>query len=161
KETLDVVAVLLDFQGVPGAHLDLQALLALQLLAIAGHNFVYAVVFLKRVHASNVIIVGVLVAPDDAAPLVVLAPDRLRGNDDLAMLEAGVIHHAEVEDPFRALGRLGQDIAFLGRRGVIGHHFPDTAVLALVGLVGLPTGRNLTDVALGEPEAAGFPLASQ
>src|SRR5262245_37914200 len=55
QETLDVVAGLLDLEGVPFAGRDLHDL-ALKLLARAGHDLVNAEVILQRVHPGDVIV---------------------------------------------------------------------------------------------------------
>src|SRR5262249_17884828 len=104
---------------------------------------------------SDVVVVGVLIAPDDAAALVLLALDRLEGDHDLDILEACIIRDAEVEHVAGAFRGLGQNQTRLGRRRLIGNHFPATA-FALAGLVALTSGGALPVVVLARTESPGL-----
>src|SRR2546425_3138298 len=54
------------------------------------------------------VVVGVLVAPDDAAALVNVALNGLEMDVDFHVLEAGILRHAQVEDLLRTGGGLGR-----------------------------------------------------
>src|SRR5262249_9044569 len=69
-----------DLQFVPGPRFYFHPFFASQLRAFAGHDFVDAVVVFQGVHPSNVVVVVVLIAPDETAALVAVAGDRLEGN---------------------------------------------------------------------------------
>src|SRR5581483_10655887 len=118
---------------------DFEALLGAQLGALAGHDLVDAEVVFERVHSGDVVVVVVLVAPDQTAALVVQALHRLEGHTRLNVLEAGLAGDADVEHGRGAVGRLGEDVAVAGRRGDVFDDAPD-APLAGAGAVGHPAG---------------------
>ena len=83
---LDVVALVDNAQRVPaGGGLQVGGG---QLSAFAARDLVDAVIILQRIHSGKVVVVVVLVAPDEAAPLVDLAGDGLEGHGKVEVAEA-------------------------------------------------------------------------
>src|SRR5882724_1170899 len=76
-EALDVIADHLDLERVPFAGRDLDLGVLEFRAALAADDLIDSEVIFERVHPRDVVVVGILVAPDDAAALVLLALVRL------------------------------------------------------------------------------------
>src|SRR5262249_14166360 len=152
EEALDVVANVLDLQSVPFAGVKVHVGALELLAALAGDDLVDAEVVLQRVHAGDVVVVGVLVAPHQAAALVLLALHRLERHRRLDVLEAGFVRDTEVEESSSVVRGLGQDEARPGWGRIVGHDLPDARAPARLG--GLPAGRDLTDIVLAELDSS-------
>ena len=82
-----------------------------QLDPLSGDDLVDPVVVFQRVHAGDVVVVGVLVSPHRPAALIELARHRFEGDGQVDVGEAGILRNAEVEEAVGALvGGLGQDL---------------------------------------------------
>src|SRR5205085_12417094 len=106
-----------------------------------------------RVHPTNVVVIVVLVAPNEAAALVAITSDGLEGNGQFDVLVVRVLRDTDVEHSARTLGGLGQHIAALGRRGCIRHDLPYTP-FPLACFIRLPTPGDFAEVVLAESEGA-------
>src|SRR5262249_3634900 len=104
-------------------------------------------------HPADVVVVGVLEAPDEAAALVGVAGNRLEGDRKDHILVVGVLGYTDVEDPAGTLGELGQSDPTFRRGCVILDHSP-VAAFALAGLLDFPASRDLADIVLAEWEGA-------
>jgi hypothetical protein len=155
--TFHLVAFGLDLELMPFTRRDLHALLAANLAAFPGHNMVNPIIVLQGIHAADVVVVVVLVAPNEASALIAFARDRFERNAQFDILVVGVLGHTDVEDAAGALGNLGQRQAALGGSRLILHQLP-YAPFALSGLLGLSTGGHSTDILLREFECAFLPL---
>src|SRR5262249_51231465 len=87
----NLVPVHLDGQRVPLADLHRDPFLGRKLESLPGDDLVETVVVLQRIEASDVVIVGVLVTPDDAAALVLLARAGLERHGHFHILGARAI----------------------------------------------------------------------
>src|SRR5262245_54315588 len=77
KEALDLVTDMLDRESVPGPRWNLDLFLGDELRSFSVDDMVEAVVVFQRIETSDVIVVGVLITPDEAAALVLVAFHRL------------------------------------------------------------------------------------
>jgi len=100
-------------------------------------------VIFERVHAGDVVVVGILVAPDDAAALVLLALVRLEAHGRFHVLvELGVLGTQTLNRETGAGGGLGEDVARLAWGRCVLDDLPD-APLAPCRCVCLPAGGDL------------------
>ena len=65
-----------------------------ELNAFAVHDFVKAEVVLQWIHADNVIVIGILVAPYGTAPLIFLAVNGLEGERQIEIGDAALVGDA-------------------------------------------------------------------
>jgi hypothetical protein len=116
QKALNVIARLLDGNRVPGARGYLDALLSSELNAFAGDNLVHAEIVFKRIHPGDVVIVCILVAPDESASLIVLAPKSFERSLEPQILVARFLGDAKVKKGigaffrFRVLGLLSDNV---------------------------------------------------
>jgi hypothetical protein len=106
ERRLDLVAWNGDFDRVLRTGRDLKAFLGAELHSLARDNFVNPEVVFQRIHSCNVVVVCVLITPDETATLVIAAPDHLESHAYVYILETGIVGHAEVELGVRTLGQL-------------------------------------------------------
>src|SRR5262245_60884763 len=125
---LELFADVFDRERVPAARRDLDLFLGNELRPFPVDDVVEAIVVFQRVEAGDVIVVWVLVAPDEAAALILVSFHRLEVHAQLDILVVAVPHDAEVKERARSLRGLGEHQAALGRGGVIGYDLPDAAL---------------------------------
>src|SRR5208337_4546405 len=108
---------------------------------LAVHDLVQPVVILQRIVAGEVIILGVLSTPDQAAPLIDLSSHGLHADRKIDVLGVRVGGQRDVENGVRILGRLGKRLALIGIHHGPGSNlahksFGDLAVRLLIELPG-------------------------
>ena len=106
-------------------------------------------VILEGVGASDVIVVRVFAAPDNAARLVLFAGHRLELCFDKTVFETCIVLNTDGVSRF---ARLLQDIGFAGC-GIIRDDFPFG--FALAGFGGGPAGRRRTGFEIVEGDGVG------
>ena len=75
----------------PGADRNFDLLRGCQLDALPLDHFVEAIVVFERIHAGDIIVVGILEAPDDAAALIDFPLDSFEPNADLDVLDLAAL----------------------------------------------------------------------
>ena len=131
-----MIAAEIDAQGVPfaGLHLHVHSFL---LGPLAFNRVVNANVVFERVGARDVVVVGILRPPNDAARLIFLARDGLELHFDEAVLETRIVLEA---DRIRGFAGLLEHVWFT-RRGVVLFDCP--LGFAFAGFGRGPAGRRL------------------
>ena len=81
----------------PGARFDFDPLLSCKLRSFPGNDVIEAVIVFEGVHAGHIVIVGVLIAPDEPAALIAFAFDGFERHAQVHIGVSVVLPDAQVE----------------------------------------------------------------
>src|SRR5262249_36240011 len=158
----DVVALHRDAEGCPAVMmLDVGVLERLGTSAV--NDLVDPVVVLQVVVAGDVVVLGILGAPDQATPLISLAFDRLQLDGEVHVLGVGAVDQGDVEVGARATGGLGQrlarvrldDLPLAGLVREAPGNGPGLIVVESPGLLGVVPGQQGNGQGPDEDDAGG------